>query len=235
VAHNSQVTDDATDGRPWPIDPGGSEPDPGAVQVPDLAGLDDLSRVLSEFAASTNRSASRNAGGGAGPVGAGPGPVAGGAGPVAGAARAGPTVEALGEVTDEDRNRFGTLLDHAAERGLLSVSEYEVRLGELADATTIDQMQQIVTELPVFTPAAAVLPPRSRRSAPVTGLGDPGTGLAAVGSRRRPNPWVIFATLLLVVVALLVFFVIYAQHLIHTHDAGALSAALRVPLSGLRL
>ena len=37
-------------------------------------------------------------------------------------------------VTDEDRNRYGVLLDHAAERGLLSPAEYQVRLAELAEA-----------------------------------------------------------------------------------------------------
>ena len=220
MAHNSGVTDDATDGRPWPIDPAGWAPDPTAVQVPDLGGLDDLARVLSEFeACTTSHSAALDVDGGA---------------TAEGKPTVVPPVQAAVAVSDEDRNRFGTLLDHAAERGLLSASEYEVRLGELADATTIDQMQQIVTELPLFTPPVGAAP--SRRSSLALGPKEPGPGMSAtVASRRRPVPWVIFGTLLLVIVAVLVFFVIYAEHLIHTHNAGALSAGWRLPLSALRL
>ena len=44
-----------------------------------------------------------------------------------------------GEVSDEERNRYGVLLDHAAERGLLTAAEYQVRLAELADATSIER------------------------------------------------------------------------------------------------
>ena len=53
-------------------------------------------------------------------------------------------------MTDEDRNRFGILLDHASERGLLTPLEYEFRLSELAEATSMDELRRIVTELPAF-------------------------------------------------------------------------------------
>ena len=62
-------------------------------------------------------------------------------------------------VTDEDRTTFGLLFDRAAERGLLTQSEYQLRLGELAEATSRDEMRRIVTELPVF-----VTPPPMARS-----------------------------------------------------------------------
>ncbi len=207
------MTDDATDGRPWPIDPIGSEPDPEAVPVPDLPGLEDLSKVLAEFAASTNRSAS----------------AALHVGPPAGELDGPPAPAGATEVTDDERNRFGTLLDHAAERGLLSVAEYEFRLGELAVATSFDRMREIVTDLPVFTPLAATTAPRSRRS---------GSGAAGStpGGRRRSNPWVVLGMLVVVIVALLVFFLIYAEHLVHGHDPGLVSgmAGDRL-LSALRL
>jgi hypothetical protein len=53
-------------------------------------------------------------------------------------------------VTDEDRNRYGVLLDHAAERGLLSPGDYQARLADVASATSLDELKRIVTELPVF-------------------------------------------------------------------------------------
>ena len=64
------------------------------------------------------------------------------------------------DVTDDDRNRYGRLLDRAAERGLLGPHDYEIRLRDLASASTIDQMNQIVTELPAF---ASVPPTASAR------------------------------------------------------------------------
>ncbi|MGD0392422.1 MAG: DUF1707 domain-containing protein [Acidimicrobiales bacterium] len=207
------MTDDATDGRPWPIDPVGSEPDPEAVPVPDLSGLDDLAKVLAEFAASTNRSAS-TALHIAPPVGEPAGPAA---------------AEGVTQVTDDDRNRFGMLLDHAAERGLLSVPEYELRLGELAVATSLDRMREIVTDLPVFTPLGASTAPRSPRSGS-------GAAVATLGSRRLTNPWIVLGLLVLVTVALLVLFVIHAEHLVHSHGTGTVSAPGGVPLlSALRL
>ena len=157
----SGVTDDATDGRPWPIDPLGSEPDRGgAGSRPGQRGRS--VQVLADFVASANRRIGR------------PRP--------SGAATTSPGRPEARD--DEDRNRFGTLLDHADERGLLSVSEYEIRLGELAAATSIDEMREIVTELPAFTPMPS-MPARSKRSAGggrVGRLGDP------AGPIRRQSP-----------------------------------------------
>ena len=132
-------------------------------------------------------------------------------------------------VSDEDRNRYGVLLDHAAERGLLSTHDYEVRLGELAAATSVDEMRRIVTELPVFT-AAAATPSGPRRPGP---LADPGP-VAAVG-RRRASPWVVLGMLLVVIVAVMAFFVVYAEHMIRNHSAGLVTPAVVRSLSALRL
>jgi hypothetical protein len=58
-------------------------------------------------------------------------------------------------VTDQDRNRYGLLLDKALERGLLTTSDYEVRLRDLAEATSTEEMLAIVTDLPAFARATA--------------------------------------------------------------------------------
>ncbi len=42
-------------------------------------------------------------------------------------------------IDDDERDRYGLLLDRAAERGLLTPREYRFRLGELAAATTVDR------------------------------------------------------------------------------------------------
>ena len=149
------MTDDAADGRPWPIDP---------IPTPPTWEASAGSRV------------------GRGPTTCRPrwptSPVTANGSAPADPAPADRPEEPVG-VTDEDRNRYGLLLDRAAERGLLSTDEYEVRLGELAEATSIDQMQQIVTELPVFTAAGGHPPTGSRRPAagrrpsPVMAVGEP--------------------------------------------------------------
>jgi hypothetical protein len=190
LAHNSMVTDDAADGRPWPIDPIPTPPKWGAQPVPELGGADDLSATLAEFAGRGN----------------GPSPA---------------PDEPVG-VSDEDRNRYGLLLDHAAERGLLSTDEYEVRLGDLAAATSIDQMRQIVTELPVFTAAATAK--GSRRPGP----------LMAAGGRRRGSLWVVLGMVLVVIVGLLLFLTIYAGHLTRSHSGSITPMVIR-SLSVLRL
>jgi hypothetical protein len=177
--------------------------------VPELDGFDDVSEALSAF------------------MGSGP-PSRAAEGPVA---RVAEPAEPEGPVTDEDRTRYGLLLDRAAERGLLEPHDYEIRLGELAAATSIDQLRRIVTELPAFvTPAtqAAAKPLRSRRVGPTVTPG----GVVAVGGRRRTSPWLLLGLVLLVVIGALVFFSIYAEHLVHSHTgavpawppAGALSA-----------
>ncbi len=212
-AHNSEVTEDATDGRPWPIDPVRTDAhQPDSLPVPDLVGIQEATRVVAEFADSVDRSQASGSG-----------------------------VEQTEEVTDDDRTRYGVLLDRAAERGLLSTYEYEVRLGELATATSLERMREIVTDLPIFaTPTAATAkkPARSRRSAAPRGPGSLATPEATTTVRRasrRSSPWVLLGMLLVVFVAALVFFSLYAEHLLHNHGTGMPSGSVRLILSGLRL
>jgi hypothetical protein len=94
-----------------------------------------------------------------------------------------------GVVTDEERNRYGILLDRAAERGLLSPHEYELRLGDLAVATTTEQMREIVTELPIFT-----APNAARTSPGAAGRRPAGAALPGPG-HRRSSPWLVLVIL----------------------------------------
>jgi hypothetical protein len=159
---------------------------------------------------------------GNGPVGSGPVPV--------------PELAPIGNVpftpseavTDEDRNRFGILLDRAAERGLLGPAEYEVRLGELAEATTIDQMRTIVTDLPLFTAPSTDSSKRvpAGRSVP--------SSLTAGTSKQRGTPWVALVVVVIVLIGALAFLAVYAQHLTHTHSSGS-SVQMAPLLSGLHL
>jgi Domain of unknown function (DUF1707) len=151
------MTDDATDGRPWPIDPAVTPPSPT------------IPRPIPEAAAPDGD----------------------------------PTTA---PVSDDDRQRYGVLLDKAAERGLLGPADYEVRLGELSTATSVDQMRRIVTELPAF-------------SAP-TGPLTTGRPRGARPGRSRTAQWVLLALVVVVVVASMVFFALYAQHLVHNHHTG---------------
>jgi hypothetical protein len=128
-------------------------------------------------------------------------------------------------VTDEDRNRYGVLLDHAAERGLLSPAEYQVRLAELAEATSTDQLHQIVTELPAFRGPAVVVgrPP----AAGVTAGSELDAALwadrtPAVTRRGRDNPWIILIVMVAVLLVALVVLALVASHVAHAHT-GAMS------------
>ncbi len=141
-------------------------------------------------------------------------------------------------VTDEERTRYGLLLDSAAERGLLDPADYEIRLRELAEATTKAQMVEIVAELPAFT--ATATPTRSRhsiqsanrkrQSADSTGLGAPGS------QRRRVVMWVVMGLVVVVALASLVILALSAQRLSRSRSSSPPSppAAAR-PFSGLRL
>ncbi|MGH3576758.1 MAG: DUF1707 domain-containing protein, partial [Mycobacterium sp.] len=120
-------------------------------------------------------------------------------------------------VTDEDRTRYGVLLDHAAERGLLAPYDYEMRLQDLASATTVDQMNHIVTELPVFT-AVATPPKKSRRAIPSVGPDRP-LG-APTGGRRGANLWLLMAILVAIVVFSLVLLAVSARHAVRNHSSG---------------
>jgi len=155
-------------------------------------------------------------------------------------------------VTDEDRNRYGILLDHAAERGLLSSADYRLRLTQLAEATSIEELQRIVTELPAFGGVA------SPKAVPVASAGDlalaggqPGrslgppvlTGTPAAeldaalwasltppNSRRSSgNPWTILAVVVVILLVAMVGLALVAAHLVHTqpgHATGMRTAVL---------
>ena len=165
-------------------------------------------------------------------------------------------------VTDDDRHRYGVLLDHAAERGLLSPADYQVRLAELAEATSVEQLQRIVTELPAFDGAATQGPAAGRpvpaasgpvASGPVPVPSRPagpsrGSGAAApeldaalwaslspaTPRRSRGNSWVILAVVVVVLLVALVGLALVAAHVSHSHTAGTAGVKV-VALSPLRL
>jgi hypothetical protein len=166
------------------------------------------------------------------------------------------TVEGVSAgVSDEDRNRYGVLLDHAAERGLLSAAEYQVRLTELAEATSVEQLQRIVSELPAFggpaaTPSAvtssAVVVPDRIPDLPIRPTSVPGApppeldaalwaSLTPVSSRRGgQNPWLLLTLVIVVLLVAMIGLALVADHLthIHTGNTAGLGAA---GLSSLRL
>lgn len=142
-------------------------------------------------------------------------------------------------ITDQDRNRFGLLLDKAFERGLLTAADYEVRLRDLAEATSTGEMLAIVTDLPAFARATASTPGR-RGSRSLTELGggslaaSPAPTLGAARSDGRPGPWLMLAVLVLVVVVTLVVLGLSIAHL-HRSPTGDPRPPARVVLSALRL
>ena len=123
-------------------------------------------------------------------------------------------------VTDEERNRYGVLLDHAAERGLLSAAEYRSRLAELADAASVDELRRIVTELPAFGgPAARVVPPGPDPAAVDAALW---AGRTPAAERHGPgNRWVALALLVAVLVVAMVALALIVSHLAHNRHVGA--------------
>jgi len=143
------------------------------------------------------------------------------------------------EVTDEDRNRFGVLLDHAAERGLLSPADYQVRLAELAEAGSIEELQRIVTELPAFGTTPGMSPtspqPSPRPSAQPSAVpgGQPAPELdaalwasltPATPRRGRGNPWLVLLVVVAILLVAMVGLALVASHIIHTHPPGAARA-----------
>ncbi len=145
-------------------------------------------------------------------------------------------------VTDEDRNRYGVLLDRAAERGLLGPVEYQARLVELADATTEEELRRIVTELPAFAdPVSATGAPRPAgvgTAAPDAGALDSALWANLTPTRERrssANPWLLLGLLVVVLLVAMVVLALVAAHLAHTHPAGTSPAAVGAVLSRLRL
>jgi DUF1707 SHOCT-like domain len=135
-------------------------------------------------------------------------------------------------ITDEERTRYGLLLDSAAERGLLDPADYEIRLRELAEATTTAQMVEIVTELPAFTPRApGPTPARSRRS-----IQSANRAGSAAGQRRRVVTWALMGLLVVVALVSLVILALSAERLSHSRTGSlAPTPAPTRPVSALRL
>lgn len=130
----------------------------------------------------------------------------------------------LSEVTDEDRQTYGRLLDSAMERGLLSAYDYQTRLGDLAAASTIEEMKTIVTELPMFTASTPAKPRRFSRfteapdDLPVA-PGSAQTRMAGAAAHGRSNRWTKLIVLLIAVIALFVALSIYAAHVANNHNS----------------
>lgn len=140
------------------------------------------------------------------------------------------SVQQTAKVTDEDRHLFGALLDRAAERGLLSSEEYALRLGELATATSFEQMREIVTDFPqhstALSAAGAKKLSKSSRSQSAEDALLAMHGLGQLGpsrhSRQARSPWLLLAIVLVLFVVAMVLFSIYAEHVLHTHHEGLL-------------
>jgi hypothetical protein len=128
-------------------------------------------------------------------------------------------------IGDDERTSYGLLLDRAAERGLLTPAEYQIRLRALAEATTVETMHEIVTELPVLGRPAARAPKRARstrRAVPPGAAVPSGHAAVAPGTPpRRSSPWFVLVVVVLVVVLSMVFFAVYAEHLVRAHGSAA--------------
>ncbi|MGC8463801.1 MAG: DUF1707 SHOCT-like domain-containing protein [Acidimicrobiales bacterium] len=134
-----------------------------------------------------------------------------------------------GPVTDDDRQRFGVLLDRAFERGLLDPVEYQYRLGAIAAATSLDELRDLVTELPALRTAAGRAPgdgtgfgggygaPGVEHQAWLASLGRPRYG-ATSGPRR--SPWPVLVVVLAILALLMVVLAVVGAHLARSHPQG---------------
>ncbi len=102
-----------------------------------------------------------------------------------------------GAISDDERVRYLTLLDKALDRQLLDPYDYQLRVQELSAATSLDEMQRIVTELPAF------IHPNARAGSPVggrgagarsrsltgasSGMGRSGLAVGGLGAAREPG------------------------------------------------
>jgi hypothetical protein len=115
----------------------------------------------------------------------------------------GPGVERLEEPDDDDRQRYGRLLDSARMRGLIDDEEYSRRLTELGEASTEAEMREMVARLPAMRAGAG-----ADATAPASGL-DP-VDLARLmkrsgrdqGQNRRWAALVAIALMFLVLIVL---------------------------------
>lgn len=138
-------------------------------------------------------------------------------------------------VTDEQRTRYGLLLDSAAERGLLDPTDYEIRLRELAQATSTAQMVELVAELPAFAPAGPTsTPTRSRRAIQSANRAD--AAGAAASQRRRMVMWLLMGLLVVVAVASLIILALSAERLSRNRNSSPPPAPVATqPVSALHL
>lgn len=128
-------------------------------------------------------------------------------------------------VTDTERQDYGRLLDRAFERGLVGQFDYEIRLRELSEATSIEELARIVTELPAFEVPAS--PARVGRSS----IRDRSTR-SRIGAEGRSNPWVKLIVVVAIVVVAFVVLTLYAQHLVHSRPTGPPPAVVAVAPTG---
>ncbi len=135
-------------------------------------------------------------------------------------------------VSDDERNRYGVLLDHAAERGLLTPTEYRERLAQLAEAPSIEDLQRIVTELPSFNASGAPESSTSARAGQArpapSDIPDPAALDAALwanltpASSRRPsgNHWFVLGLMVAILIVAMLVLALVAAHMAHTHHAA---------------
>jgi len=148
---------------------------------------------------------------------------------------------ASGLIRGTDREAYARLLDRAHARELLNPVEYQLRLAELADAGTVEEMKRIVTDLPALAGvngaaggngAGPRSPTRSDRRS--TGLAAwPGVAGYRVSRRRAgatpgTRPWTVLALVMVVVILVFALLVVYADRVVHeSHTrSGSLPAAV---------
>jgi hypothetical protein len=128
--------------------------------------------------------------------------------------------------TDDDRQRYGRLLDSARERGLIDDDEYSHRLTELGEADSIEELTRIVSELPVLgssAPGDAVA--KTGGSSPqLRGL-DP-VDMAMLASRNRApkaessRRWLALVVIAIIFLVLMILGFVLAAHARSVNDNG---------------
>jgi hypothetical protein len=135
-------------------------------------------------------------------------------------------------VSDDDRNRYGVLLDNVAERGLLTPAEYRQRLTLLAEAPSIEDLQRIVTEFPSFNlsaaPASSPNAPAGRPRPTASDIPDPAALDAAMWATLTPatsrrasgGQWLILGLMVVILIIAMVVLGLIAAHMAHSHHAS---------------
>jgi hypothetical protein len=119
--------------------------------------------------------------------------------------------------TDEDRQRYGRLLDSAYARGLIDDGEYSLRLTELVEADSTERMNQIVELMPSSLDAVDL----ARLAAPKTA-----TNLVA---KRRRTALIAIAFMFLILIVLGVLLAISVHD--HQNGLGALVGILGIAVT----